>query len=354
MGKKREEVSRQSNEILLSRTNTISSKGIEANCIGPIDKPKKMDNKEIQTEDDSTIEEKVRKTDNAENNKKEPSKEEDNESMRQKLKNGIITKATFCNMEEVEAVENDVKPRHLHSALETVSVLNKAMIDITNSEAKDQIAEHDRSMDPGVGLESPNWFYGMFLAAGQVGGAESNPAYSQYLVQSHLNTTSVIQSALENIKNGFRHREGDHQHRQQSVQFCEGTSHTNSGTAQRFILTDDGHDPVVHGDCGDDILRLRSILFAEAPEEYGRQEGGGAPILCDTGPVHRRPGHQVQTPRRGDGRSLRRVERGEEEALHQDRVLGQGQVGGHQDDGHAKRVLELATKIGERIWNLKN
>ena len=249
-------------------------------------------------------------------------------------------------------MENDLNPRHLYSTLETISVLNEGMIDTATSEAKDQIAEHDWSMDPGVGLESPNWFYGISLAAGQVG-AERNPAYSQYLVQSHLNTTSVIQSVQESNKNGFRHRKGDHQRREQSVQRCQGTPHTDSGAAQRLLRTDDNRDFGIPGGRIDDIIRLQPILFAKTPEKYEQQEGGGAPVLRNPGPVHR-PDCQVQAPLQRDGRSLRRVERGEEEAIQQDRILGYEQNIGPQDDGHAERVLELAAKIGERIWKLKN
>ncbi len=51
------------------------------------------------------------------------------------------------------------------------------------------------------------------------------------------------------------------------------------------------------------------------------------------------------------------VQRGEEEPnqqVEQVRVVGDGQNIGFQDDGHAERVLELAARLGEIVWNLKN
>ena len=73
------------------------------------------------------------------------------------------------------------------------------------------------------------------------------------------------------------------------------------------------------------------------------------------------PNCQIQTPHRRNGRSCRRVERGEEERkvgpqsyqAEQDRVLGGGRDVGHQDDGHAERALELATRLGEIVWGLQ-
>ena len=156
------------------------------------------------------------------------------------------------------------------------------MLDTATSEAKDQIAEHDWSMDPGVGLESPNWFFGISLAAGQVG---ADPAYSQYLVQSHLNTTSVNQSVQESNKDGFRHRKGDHQHCEQPVQQRQRTPETNYGATQRLLRPDDNRDPDILGGRPDDIVRLRQILPTKTPEEYDQQEGGRAPVLHGPGPI---------------------------------------------------------------------
>ena len=375
-------VSRQSNKALLSQAGATCSKGIEASCAGLIDESEKEGIEDDPAEAETMFEEKHGEINETKRNEEGICREKANKLMKQMLEEGIVTKATICQMEDVGTIENGSSYRHLSSSLETMSVLNEGISNTATSEAEDQIAEqHDRSMDQYVGRESSNCFFQISLAAEQVG-AKYIPTYAQYLLQSHLSATPITYSVpekeqrpQESVKNGQGNQQGDNQHMEQSVQCGQRTFEANNGTTSRLICDNDDRDPDNSGHISSNIICLQPLLSSKIPRKYERQEGKGDSVLCSSVSVSRlpEPYRPLQEPlRRKYGRSLRRIGRRKGHAARverkagpqggeakEDRILDGQDFGDHvdgQDFGDhvdVGRVQELAAALGDIVWNLQ-
>ena len=170
--------------------------------------------------------------------------------------------------------------------------MNEGIFNTAANEAEDQIAEkRDRSVDQFVGLESSNWFFQIALAAEQVG-AKHIPAYTQYFIQSHLDTTAVNQSGperrqrhLESDKNGKSYQQGNYKYLEQSIQCSQREPKANDGAASGLICPNDNCNTDHPGCIPSDIVRLQQILSSKVPAKYERQEGKGTSALHGSGSI---------------------------------------------------------------------